>query len=68
MVEREAREAGVELRISPHGVALGLSALCNGLAVERLADPHTVPNEAFMQLPALLMSAAAQGSERNASH
>jgi len=67
VVERQAREAGVELRISPQGVALGISALCNGLAVERLADPRTVPNDAFMQLPALLMSAAAQGGERNAS-
>jgi AcrR family transcriptional regulator len=67
VVERQAREAGVDLRISPHAVALGISSLCNGLAVERLADPRTVPNDAFMQLPALLMSAAAQDSERNES-
>src|ERR1043165_1914172 len=40
VVERQAREAGVELRVSPQAVALGISALCNGLAVERLADPR----------------------------
>jgi AcrR family transcriptional regulator len=67
VIERQAREAGVDLRISPQAVALGISALCNGLAVERLADPGTVPNDAFTQLPALLMSAAAGSSERDGS-
>src|SRR5436190_5350115 len=63
-VERQTREAGIELSISAERVALGLSTLCNGLAIERLADPSAVPDEAFVELPGLLMSGAATRRQR----
>jgi AcrR family transcriptional regulator len=59
VVERQSREAGIELPISPERIALGISALCNGLAVERLADPSAIPDDAFVEIPALLMAGAA---------
>jgi AcrR family transcriptional regulator len=64
VVERQSYEAGVELPISAELVALGISALCNGLAVERLADPNAVPDEAFVEVPALLMSGVAARTRR----
>jgi AcrR family transcriptional regulator len=67
VLERQAREAGIELPISSERVALGISALCNGLAVERLADPRAVPDEAFVQMPALLMLGLGTGFQQTAS-
>src|SRR5437588_172704 len=67
VVERQSHEAGVELPICAERVALGISALCNGLAVERLADPSAVPDEAFVELPALLMLGVAARTQRTTS-
>ena len=67
VVERQALDAGVELPISAQRVALGISALCNGLAVERLADPDAIPDAAFMEIPALLMSGVAARAQRKPS-
>jgi len=61
VLERQAREAGIDLPISAQRVALGISAMCNGLAVERLADPRAVPDEAFVEMPALLMLGVGAG-------
>jgi AcrR family transcriptional regulator len=59
VVQRQSHEAGVELPITAERIALGISALCNGLAVERLADPAAVPDAAFVEVPALLMAGVA---------
>jgi AcrR family transcriptional regulator len=67
VVERHANEAGVELPILAQRVALGISALCNGLAVERLADPSGVPDEAFVEIPGLLLSGVAARTKRTPS-
>jgi AcrR family transcriptional regulator len=67
VVARQAHQAGVELPVAAEQVALGISALCNGLAVERLADPGAVPDEAFMEIPALLMSGVAARGGQEAS-
>jgi AcrR family transcriptional regulator len=67
VVERQAGEAGIELPVPAERIALGISALCNGLAVERLADPGAIPDDAFVDVPALLMAGAALQS-RHKTH
>jgi AcrR family transcriptional regulator len=59
VLERQSREAGIDLPVPPERLALGISALCNGLAVERLADPGAIDDDAFVEIPALLMAGAA---------
>lgn len=66
VVERQASEAGLELPIPAAHVALAVSALGNGLALERLADPDAVPNEVFVQLPALIIAGIAARARRSA--
>jgi len=46
-VERQTAEAGVELPIPAEQVAVGIGALVNGLAFERILDPDSVPDELF---------------------
>jgi AcrR family transcriptional regulator len=65
VLERQARDAGINLPISAERIALGISALCNGLAVEHLADPSAVPDEAFVEMPALLMLGVGAGLQPN---
>jgi AcrR family transcriptional regulator len=63
MVDRGARDAGVE---PPPGASeqLGIlvSALGNGLALEKLADPDGVPDELFGSLLAVIFQALADWS------
>jgi AcrR family transcriptional regulator len=46
-VERQTAEAGVELPLPAEQVAVGIGALINGLAFERVLDPDSVPDELF---------------------
>lgn len=55
LIENQAAHDGAELPIAAADIALALTALGNGLALERLADPRDVPDRAFVELPALLI-------------
>lgn len=46
-VERQTAAAGIELPLPPEQVAVGIGALINGLAFERVLDPDSVPDELF---------------------
>jgi AcrR family transcriptional regulator len=46
-VERQTAEAGVELPLPAEQVAIGIGALVNGLAFERVLDPDSVPDDLF---------------------
>lgn len=46
-VESQTKAAGVELPLSSEQVAVGIGALVNGLAFERVIDPDSVPDELF---------------------
>jgi AcrR family transcriptional regulator len=59
LIESQATDTGVELPLPPEEIALALTALGNGLALERLADPLSVPDHAFIRLPALILSPTA---------
>jgi AcrR family transcriptional regulator len=46
-VEHQTAAAGVELPLPAEQVAVGIGALINGLAFERVLDPDSVPDELF---------------------
>jgi AcrR family transcriptional regulator len=46
-VDRQTAEAGVELPLPAEQVAVGIGALINGLAFERVLDPDSVPDDLF---------------------
>ncbi len=46
-IEDRARAYQIDLPVPADQLALGLSALMNGLAFERVADPPRVPDELF---------------------
>jgi AcrR family transcriptional regulator len=46
-IERRSAEAGVELPLPAERLAVGISALVNGLAFERVIDPDRVTDELF---------------------
>lgn len=46
-IERRAAEAGVELPLPAERLAVGIAALINGLAFERVIDPDAVTDELF---------------------
>ena len=60
VVEQQAARSGTASRVPAADIALALTALGNGLALERVADPHGVPDRAFLELPALILSSAAR--------
>jgi AcrR family transcriptional regulator len=55
LVEDQAANAGAELPIAAKDIALAMTAMANGLALERLADPPSVPDRAFAELPGLII-------------
>ena len=55
LIERQAAARGVELPMPAEELTLGLFALGNGLALERLLDPQGVPEGLFAKLLALLV-------------
>jgi AcrR family transcriptional regulator len=46
-IERQTAAAGVELPLPAEQVAVGIGALVNGLAFERVLDPNSVPDDLF---------------------
>jgi hypothetical protein len=46
-IERRSAEAGVELPLPAERLAVGISALINGLAFERVIEPEAVTDELF---------------------
>lgn len=59
LIEDQALHAGVEPSVPAEEIALAITALGNGLALERLADPQSVPDRAFLDLPALIIAGVA---------
>jgi AcrR family transcriptional regulator len=47
LIEAGARELDLELTLPPEQLASAIDALADGLALQRLADPHSVPAELF---------------------
>lgn len=65
LIEAQAAEAGLDLPVPAEDIALVVTALANGLALERLADPRTVPDRAFVDLPGLVIgSVTARGAKK----
>jgi AcrR family transcriptional regulator len=65
-VEDQAAEAGNYLALPPEQVALGIAALTQGLAVQRVTDPSAVPDELLGQLIVyMLRGMTALGPKRN---
>jgi AcrR family transcriptional regulator len=57
LIERTARDFDVELPAPAHQLAMGVTALCTGLIVERLLAPETVDDETLAAvLEAMLRS------------
>jgi AcrR family transcriptional regulator len=46
-IERQTAAAGVQLPLPAEQVAVGIGALINGLAFERVLDPDSVPDDLF---------------------
>ncbi len=65
LVERAAAEHGVQLPISPESLATAVLALSNGLAIERLADPDSVPTELFGAVLNLMLGALDAGPSQS---
>jgi AcrR family transcriptional regulator len=65
VVEAQAAQAGAGEDFPAAEIALAVTALGNGLALERLADPRGVPDRAFLELPALILANVA-GARRKA--
>jgi AcrR family transcriptional regulator len=59
VIERQAAESGTELPLPAADIALAITALGNGIALERLADPRGVPDRVAAELPALLIAGVA---------
>jgi AcrR family transcriptional regulator len=53
-----ARELGVELARPPEHLATAIDALADGFALQRLADPESVPDELFADSLAMLLEGA----------
>jgi AcrR family transcriptional regulator len=65
LIERGAREFGITLPAPAHQLALGVTALCTGLMVERALVPESVEDDAFGPLlEAMLRSFGLGGNEQ----
>ncbi len=65
LIETQAARAHAELAVPAADIALALTALGNGLALERLADRHAVPDHAFSDLPALIVKPIASNRQED---
>jgi AcrR family transcriptional regulator len=64
-IRRQASQAGVRLPLDSDALALGLGALMNGLAFERVADPQSVPDSLYGFLMSRFMSGVMSGPAPN---
>ena len=58
IIERGARELGVELARPPEQLAMAIDALADGFALQKLTDPDSVPDELFGDALAMLLEGA----------
>jgi AcrR family transcriptional regulator len=65
VIEQAARDLGLRFRVPPDQLATAVEALADGLALQRLADPESVPDDLFgAVLAALFDGATSQRSSR----
>jgi AcrR family transcriptional regulator len=65
VIEQAARDLDLRLRVPPDQLATAVEALADGLALQRLADPESVPDDLFgAVLAALFDGATSQRSPR----
>lgn len=57
LIQKAADDAGVELPVPAEHLAIAVLALSNGLAIESLADPESVPPQLFGTVLNLLLGA-----------
>jgi AcrR family transcriptional regulator len=62
MIEKGARELGVELALPSEQLATAIDALADGFALQKLADPDAVPDELFGNALAMLLEGARRGA------
>jgi len=58
IIDQGARELGVELARPPEHLAMAIDALADGFALQKLADPDSVPDELFGDALAMLLEGA----------
>ncbi len=58
IIEQGARELGVELARPPEQLAMAIDALADGFALQKLADPDSVPDELFGDALTILLEGA----------
>ncbi|MBA2566686.1 MAG: TetR/AcrR family transcriptional regulator [Thermoleophilaceae bacterium] len=58
IIDQGARELGVELARPPEQLAMAIDALADGFALQKLADPDSVPDELFGDALAMLLEGA----------
>jgi AcrR family transcriptional regulator len=67
IIEAGARELGVELARPPEHLATAIDALADGFALQKLADPDSVPDELFADALAMLLEGAQRKPDASAS-
>ncbi len=60
LIEQSARELGIELTRPPEHLAVAVDALADGFALQKLADPDSVPDELFGEALAMLLEGASR--------
>ncbi len=58
IIDQGARELGVELARPPEQLAMAIDALADGFALQKLADPESVPDELFGDALTMLLEGA----------
>lgn len=62
IIDEGARELGVELSRPPEQLAAAIDALADGFALQKLADPDSVPDELFGDALTMLLEGARRGA------
>ena len=62
IIDDGARELGVELLRPPEQLAAAIDALADGFALQKLADPDSVPDELFGDALAMLLEGAVRAA------
>lgn len=67
LIERATGDLALELPVPADDLAIAVLALSNGLAIERLADPESVPGDLFGVVLELLLAGLAAGADPSPS-
>jgi AcrR family transcriptional regulator len=62
IIDEGARELGVELLRPPEQLAAAIDALADGFALQKLADPDSIPDELFGDALTMLLEGARRGA------